>query len=181
MTDVVIGDEELLRKLRSMSEAVQGASLANAAKAGGMVILNAAKDNIQKQGLIRTRNLSRSLHEEVMEQSKDRAVVEIGPNREYAAIHEFGGVIRAKTARYLAIPVGNYTGSPRKYSDLHARKTKAGGLILVDANGNLQYVLKASVEIPARPYLRPALDEHKEEAAMEVGEALKALIMKAVE
>lgn len=180
MTDnVVIGKDELIRKFRLMSEAVQGASLVSVARAGGLVILNAAKDNVKEQGLMRTRTLSRSLHEEVAEQGRDRAAVDIGTNLEYAVIHEFGGTIKAKSAKYLAIPVGDRTGSPRKYGDLHVRKTAKGNLLLMDASDKVQYVLKTSVEIPARPYLRPALDEHGGEAENEMGEAFKILIMKA--
>lgn len=177
--NVVIGRDELMRKFRAMGEAVQGATLANAARAGGLVILNAAKDNVKKQGLIRTRTLSRSLHEEVVEQGKDRAAVDIGTNLEYAAIHEYGGTIRAKTSKYLAIPIGDRIGSPRKYSDLRVKKTGKGNLLLVDGSGKAQYVLKASVVISARPYLRPALDEHGDEAQHEMGSAFKTLIEKA--
>jgi phage gpG-like protein len=144
-----------------------------------LVVLNAAKDNVKEQGLIRTRTLSRSLHEEVVEQSKERAAVDVGTNLEYGAIHEFGGTIQAKSAKYLAIPVGGRTGSPRKYSDLRVMKTVRGNLLLVDAGGAVQYVLKTSVEIPARPYLRPALDEHGDEAIEKTGEAFKNIVMKA--
>lgn len=176
---VVVGKDELIRKFRGMSEAVQGESLVSVARSGGLVILNAAKDNVKEQGLIRTRTLSRSLHEEVSEQSATRAAVDVGTNLEYGPIHEFGGTIKAKSAKYLAIPVGSYTGSPRKYGDLRVSKTAKGNLILVDASKRVQYVLKASVEIPARPYLRPALDEHGAEAEDEMGETFKVLIMKA--
>ena len=43
---------------------------------------------------------------------------------------------------------------------------------MVDGGGTIQYILKTSVEIPAQPYLRPAADEHGEEAQAEVGKAL---------
>jgi len=177
--NVVIGEEELIRKFRAMSAAVKGQALGNTVLAGGLVILNAARGNIKSQGLIETRTLSRSLHEEVTEQSSTQAAVEIGTNLEYAAIHEFGGVIKPKNAKYLAIPVGSYKGSPRTHADLKLRKTKKGNLVMVDASGAVQYVLKASVEIPARPYLRPALDEHRVAAQNEMAEAFKQLVMKA--
>jgi HK97 gp10 family phage protein len=176
---VVIGSEELTRKFRAMGEAVQEESLVGAVQVGGLVILNAAKDNIKDQGLIRTHHLSRSLHMEVSERSATKAAVDVGTNLESAAIHEFGGVIKAKNVKYLAIPVGSYTGSPLKYSDLSVRKTGNGNLILVDASNRVQYVLKASVQIPARPYMRPAMDEHGIDAQNEMGEAFKALVMKA--
>lgn len=176
---VVIGKDELIRKFRRMSEATQGRALVRVAQAGGFVVLNAAKDNVMAQDLIRTKTLSRSLHEEVAEESATRAAVDVGTNLEYAAIHEFGGVIRAKKSKHLAIPVGNRTGSPTKYSDLKVKKTAGGTLVLVDGGGSLQYVLKASVTIPARPYLRPALDEKTSEAQNEMGSAFKQVVMKA--
>lgn len=55
--------------------------------------------------------------------SSDEAVV--GTNLIYAAIHQFGGVIRAKNAPYLMVPIGNgfrrvkqVTIKPRPYLSL---------------------------------------------------------------
>lgn len=177
--EVVIGKDALIRKFRAMKAETQGESLVSVAKAGGLVILRAARKNVKDQDLILTRTLSRSLHEEVSEQSPKRAAVDIGTDLKYGAIHEFGGTIRPKTAKYLAIPVGAYKGSPMKYDDLSLRKTAGGTLIMVDASGRVQYVLKTSVEIPARPYMRPAYDEHKQEAIDDMGRAFKAVVMKA--
>src|SRR5690349_16327130 len=101
--DVVIGTDALIRKFRAIGEAVQEESLVSAVLVGGQVILEAAKDNIKDQGLIRTHHLSRSLHVEVSERSSTRAAVDIGTPLESAAIHEFGGTIKAKNAKYLAI------------------------------------------------------------------------------
>lgn len=179
--EVVIGKEALIRKFRAMKEVAQGLTLARTVQAGSKTILNAAKANIKAQGLIHTRTLSRSLHEEISMQGSSVAVAEIGTNLEYAAIHEFGGVVRPKTAKYLAVPVGNYKGSPRKHPRLKLRKTAGGTLVMVDGSGRVQYVLKKSVEVPAQPYLRPAFDEHKDEALDDMGKAFAALVMKAAE
>lgn len=179
MSDVVIGIDELNKKFDALSDAVKEQSLAGAVNAGGLVILNAVKANIQKNGLMRTRTLSRSVHAETTERSAEKATVEVGTNLEYAAIHEFGGTIHAKNAKYLAIPVGSYVGSPRNHADLKVRKTGAGNLVMVDAGGTAQYVLKPSVTIPARPYMRPAFDEKQEEAKSEMADAFLALILKA--
>lgn len=179
--EIVIGKEELIRKFRAMSEALQGNSLAAVAQVGGLVIENASRGNIKAQGLIRTRTLSRSIHQQVVEQNAERAAVEIGTNLEYAAIHEFGGTIRPKNSKYLAIPVGVYKDSPRRHNNLKLRKTSRGNLVLVSPSGQVQYVLKSSVEIPARPYLRPAFDETREEAVSEMGRAFAKLVTKASE
>ncbi len=179
--EVVIGKEALIRKFRAMSQVSQGMSLARTVQVGGLVILNAARDNIKDQGLIRTRTLSRSLHEEISMQSSSVAVADIGTDLEYGPIHEFGGTIKPKTAKYLAIPVGTYKGSPLKHPSLKIRITNAGNLVMVDPGGRVQYVLKTSVEIPAQPYLRPAFDEHKQEAIDDMGRSFKTLVIKAAE
>lgn len=179
--EIVIGKEALMRKFRAMKDVAQGLTLTRTVQAGSKPILNAAKANIKDQGLIRTRALSRSLHEEVSMQSASVAVSEIGTNVEYAALHEFGGVVRPKTAKYLAVPVGSYKGSPSKHQDLKIRITNAGNLVMVDPSGRVQYVLKTSVMVPAQPYLRPAFDEHKQEAIDDMGRAFRLLVMKAAE
>jgi HK97 gp10 family phage protein len=175
----VLGTQELAAKFKQLEEAVQEQYLVTATQSGGQVILNAAQDNILTQGLVRTRNLSRSMHMEVTDQSAQSATVEVGTDLEYAAIHEFGGVIQAKNGKYLAIPVNGAVGSPTKRSDLKVRKTAGGILVLVDPGGIVQYILETSVEIPAQPYLRPAADEHGDEAQAEVGKALAILIEQA--
>ncbi len=175
----VIGTDELMRKFKALDEAVQEEALAFAVLEGAKVITDEARANIQKQGLIKTRTLSRSISEAIEERSATRAVVAIGTNLEYAAIHEYGGTIRPKNGKYLAIPVGTYKGSPTTHADLKVVKTRSGSLVMLDDNGTVQYVLKPSVTIPARPYLRPALDDKKEEARQRIGESLKRLIEKA--
>jgi phage gpG-like protein len=90
--------------------------------------------------------------------------IHVGTNVIYAAIHEFGGVIVPRVAKMLAIPIGDLQGSPRRH-DLHIARTKGGAWLLIDQAGKAQYVLKQSVTIPARPYLRPALREKQRVAA----------------
>lgn len=172
----VFGKEELIAKFRALSETMQGEALVNIVKAGGSVVVNAAKENIKKQGLMRTRNLSRSVHQEVAESTNERAAVEVGTNVEYAALHEFGGTVQAKSSKYLAIPVGSYHGSPRKHTGLQVRKTAGGNLVMVDGGGTVQYVLKQSVTVPARPYMRPAADEHHGEIETAMTKAFIAQI-----
>lgn len=175
---LVFGKDELIAKFRQLNETLQGEALVNVVAAGGMVVVNAAKDNIKKQGLIRTRNLSRSVHLEVAESTNETAAVDIGTNVEYAALHEFGGTVQAKSSKYLAIPVGSYKGSPRKHNDLRVRKTGGGNLVMVDEAGVVQYVLKTSVTVPAQPYLRPAADEHHQGIQSQMTKAFVAQIEK---
>lgn len=179
--DIVVGKEELIRKFRALEEAVQGMTLARVVQVGSKPILNAAKANIKSQDLIRTRDLSRSIHEEISMQNSSVAVAEVGTNKKHAALHEYGGVVRPKTASYLAIPVGNYRGSPRSHPRLKIRVTNNGNLVMVDSLGRVQYVLKKSVVVPAQPFMRPAYDEHKQDAIDDMGRAFKALVTKAAQ
>lgn len=176
----VFGKAELVAAFKQLDQAVQGEALVNIVKAGGMVVVNAAKDNIKKQGLIRTRNLSRSVHLEVAESTNEHAAVDVGTDVEYAALHEFGGTVQAKSSKYLAIPVGSYRGSPRKHGDLKVRKTGGGNLVMVDGAGVVQYVLKKSITVPAKPYMRPAADEHHQDIESQMTKVFVAQIEKAV-
>lgn len=179
--EVVVGSKKLQQILANMSANVKGAALMNAVKAGGLVILNAVKSKIKSQGLIRTRTLSRSIHEEVTEIGPERVALEVGTNLEYAAIHEYGGTITAKKGKYLAIPVADFRDSPRRHR-LRVRKTKNGTLVLVKSgSGQVAYVLKTSVTIPARPYMRPAFDETRDEATKDIERVFVAQIEKAVQ
>lgn len=98
----------------------------------------------------------------------------------YAAIHEFGGRITAK-GRALAIPLPENRradGSPKitiqeLFGGLGSRvfTSKSGVVMLASAAGRKNskftkltpmFVFKKSVDIPARPYIRPALAASKE-------------------
>jgi phage gpG-like protein len=173
-----VDDSVMKKKLKALDEAVSADILLRSVQAGGMVVLDAAKINILAQELWETRTLSRSLTlgdgnnvSRVKENSSTRAVMEIGTNLEYAAIHEFGGVITPKHAKYLAIPVNGATGSPMDREDLRAVLSGSGKLVLVDETG-VQFVLLDSVTIPAQPFVRPAVDENVEKIKDEIMEVL---------
>lgn len=101
----------------------------------------------------------------------------IGTNVVYGPIHEFGGTIRPKGHPYLAIPIGNLKGSPREHQGLAFVQSLGGQPLLVDqATGEPQYLLRTSVTIPPRPYLGPAAEEKGEDAAMEVANALYEVV-----
>jgi HK97 gp10 family phage protein len=172
--------KEFSERLQAMSAEMRGEAMANALMAGAKVVSNAARQNIKEQDLIRTRTLSRSITEQITEQTAERVVAEVGTNLEYAAIHEFGGTIRAKNTKYLAIPVGSYKGSPSSHSDLKTVFGKNGNVVMVDKSGTAQYVLKPSVTIPAQPYLRPALDENQDKVIETIGQALGKIVEEAL-
>lgn len=87
----------------------------------------------------------------------------------YARIHEYGGTITAKRAKYLTIPLPaalNSNGTPKKKSARDWDKTfiitsKKGNLLIVQRDGRKLiplYVLKTSVYIPPRLNLRKTVD-----------------------
>lgn len=165
----VVNLKECQAQLARLDDAMAEEQLKAAVQAGALIIRNAAAERAPKK----TRNLARSIHIEVIESNRVRVEVAIGTDLEYAAIHEFGGLILPKKAKFLAIPIGDLVGSPRLH-DLNVATTRSGQYILVDQSGRAQYLLRRSVQIPARPYMRPAWDEHIDEAVGEMANVLKA-------
>lgn len=129
-----------------------------------------------------TGTLSRSI---TIQQVLDKGVllpfVEVGSSVEYAAIHEFGGIIRAK-GRALTVPIhpdakrASARGqSPRTaFKDAFVLKRKSKAPLLVrnkNRRGQLVgidvlYVLAKQVVMPARPYMRTTFQQEKKEIPM---------------
>lgn len=126
-------------------------------------VINHAKINIRRQGLIDTGNLLNSIMYEYHQDAQTVGVNVGSFNVPYAAIHEFGGDIRPKKSKYLTIPL-----DPRyrrlKASNFNLSVTKRNHkLFLIDEEtGQLAYYLAKEVRIPPRPYLRPAVMQNKE-------------------
>jgi HK97 gp10 family phage protein len=129
-------------RFKEVIAAASGENIMKALLAGGEVVRNHAKLNIQAQELVDTSNLLNSISVQEGSGGKTDATVEIGTNVEYAAIHEFGGAIH---------------------------QTNAWG------KG-----IEQTIHIPARPYLRPALDENESSIVDAVGASLKHQIEGAI-
>lgn len=95
-----------------------------------------------------------------------RPTIRVGTRMKYASIHEYGGVITAK-GKLLTVPIhpdakrASMMGQGAKTFPnlvLVSRKGKSPILIRPKGKGSfdVMYVLKQSVTIPARPYVRPA-------------------------
>ena len=121
-------------RFKEVIAAASGENILKALKAGGEVVRNHAKLNIQAQELVDTTNLLGSMSVQEGDTTRGSETVEIGTNVEYAAIHEFGGTIH---------------------------QTNAWG------KGIEQYIT-----IPARPYLRPSLDENTKSISDAIGTSL---------
>lgn len=118
--------------LSKLESNVRGSVIAKAAMAGGFVIEANAKINVTKTFTARTGNLLNSISTTLESSGNDSAKVSVGPTVIYGRIHELGGVIKPITAKMLH---------------------------WVDEAGNHHQA--NAVTIPARPYLRPAVDENE--------------------
>jgi len=178
--ETVSGVKELSIIFNNLEDAAKGVLLGNVAMAGAKVIVNHAKKNVKDTFENKSGELSRSIHRELRSATDTKAVAEAGTNLVYGPVQEFGGVIKPKSKKYLAIPVGTYKGSPNIHPDLKFRDASGDTVVMVDGSGNVQYVLKRSVVIPARPYLRPARDENELEIREEMSHMFRTQINKAI-
>ena len=122
----------------AVRDAVTGDMLMDAAMAGGFVIEGHAKLNASKGGKnhlnIRTGALVNSINTSKGKKSKTKAEAHTGTNIIYARIHEIGGIIKPVAAKMLSW-----------------------------VNNAGERIFAGAVHIPARPYLRPAIDENEDD------------------
>lgn len=110
----------------------------------------------------------------------------------YARIHELGGTVTAKNKQFLAIPTDENrkrdgspivtTGELRTLQKL-GLSFIANGVIFekkfpTDENPVAMFILRKSVNIPARPYLSPAVEAKKEQILKDFGLFLVAAFPK---
>ncbi len=80
----------------------------------------------------------------------------VGTNVVYAAIHQFGGVIRAKKGPFLSIPVtpaARNAGSPTRMPGLRVWQTLKGQFVMGSEDGTVHFLLRRQVTMPERPFL----------------------------
>lgn len=148
----VIGLDEFRSNVRDMMKIATPAQLVDALVEGARIIERAAKLNIKRHDLILTGELRRSVFYIPVSSSRSKsAAVIVGTSKIYAAVHEFGAVITPKRARMLA------------WKD-------DGG----------RWIFAKMVKIPARPYLRPAVDMNRDLIIREVSNKLRDLITGAI-
>lgn len=111
--------------------------------------------------------------------------VRSGRRMAYSEIHETGGTITPKRVKWLTIPLEaalTASGAPRKarasdWPNTFVGKSKGGSLIIFQKQGKKNliplYVLKKSVNIPARRYMSKTLDTTKNYFLMAVRGAIE--------
>lgn len=117
--------------------------LKKAALAGGEVIRNNAKLNIRSTFSAKSKGgagLAGSVIVDLVKSTETSAEVDVGPTKIYGRIQELGGIIKPVVKKMLS-----WIGDDGVRIFAH------------------------QVRIPPRPYLRPALDDHKDEVRDAVG------------
>ena len=106
-----------------------------------------------------------------------------GGQVKYARIHELGGDIVPKNAKFLAIPTGAQKtasgvsrGGPRQTPGLAFVQGGSGPALVNTATGAAHFLLRRHVRIPARPYLRPSMKE----AAAQLPSSLAPLLARSL-
>lgn len=111
-----------------------------------------------------TLSLSRRLRNSITT-SATATTASVGSNVVYAAIHQFGGVIRAKKGPFLAIPMtpqARSAGSPTRMPGLHVWQTTKGQFVMGTEQGVVHFLLRRQVTLPARPFLGASDDDKTE-------------------
>jgi HK97 gp10 family phage protein len=140
----------LYNYIPKVQNAITGELLAKALMAGGQVIEANAKINVARVFSSKSTGgagLGGSITTELVEKSETSAKVHVGPSKVYGAIQEFGGTVKP----------------------LHAK-------MLSWVNEDGERIFAFAVHLPARPYLRPAVDEHKSEIEQAIGYQVKMAI-----
>lgn len=146
----LIGLKDLSAALKKCSAAARGEALQTAAEAGGRVIEEKAKENIEKNFSEHSRGgLAGSMLVEVSGNGT-KAEAKIGPSAVYGRIQEQGGTIYPVNAKLLS---------------------------WIDPDSGKRVAAKR-VTIKANPYLRPALDENRDAIERTVKNVLREEIEK---
>lgn len=128
--------------LNAINQSVRKDTLHKAAWAGAEVVRNYAKLNIRSTFSAKSkgvRGLAGSMNIRVASESDKECTLDIGPSKVYGRIQELGGIIKPVYAKMLSW-----------------------------INDSGERVFARSVRIPPRPYLRPAMDEHKDDIVQAV-------------
>lgn len=170
--------DEFGRRLEGLASGGLAAAIRPVLVAGTVTVEARAKANATTSPQVRTGRLRASLGAEVGTHDGKPALVAFAGGHggkgpvPYASMQEHGGVQVPRNAKMLRIPLAPaLTGAgvdryptPLRQSGrglFFLRKSASGALLLFrtdDPEGPPWYVLKHSVRIPPRPFLRPAVE-----------------------
>jgi len=95
----------------------------------------------------------------------------VGSDVVYARIQELGGVVKARNAKYLTIPLagaktkaGIVRGGARTFSETFVIRSRSGNLLIMQRRGRgvlPLFVLKPKVEIRGSHYLERGLEKNR--------------------
>jgi len=130
----------------------------------------------------RTGRLAQSITSLVTRTEKD-IIGRVGTNVKYARLHEYGGEIKPKRAKWLTIPLaaaktpaGVARGRARDFENTFFKFSSAGNLILFQRRGDNiipLFLLKKSVTIPKRSYMGSTLKENLNSITKMIKKAVK--------
>jgi len=156
--------------------------------AGGTDIVGHIRDNLISGQVLtpRTGNLRRRVFSTVTKRGTGW-VLRVGVHGvPYAAIHEMGGVVKAKSGKWLTIPlegaktaVGVTRGKARSFKNTFFLKTKSGNLFIMQnpkKKGKAPiplFLLRKSVVIPRRSYVLRGTQERIGQVLQRIGEVFK--------
>lgn len=167
----------IMQKLKRVAPNERSRVMFNSMKVVGMYLRNALVKNVSGKILKRrSGNLAQSIESKVIPKVNGISVVtgsgvQRGNRLPYADIHETGGIIRPKNAKYLTIPAkANQTATgqtrftaPELFSAYAGQLYFSGGALILKkspgSKGKVMFFLKKQVEIPARRYLSRTLEE----------------------
>lgn len=144
----VIGLKDLNDNLKRIAAVVGGKELADSLAKGAQEIVWQAQQNVMKQGLYDTM----ALHDSIQPRKVNQYTVDIEVGVVYGAVHEYGlerQVITDRQRRFFWA----------KFAETGDDMWKA-------------LALSVTYTIPARPYLRPAVDEAKKAAVLMTAQSL---------
>lgn len=159
------GGKELVAALRRIPEAVAERVLAGAVMAGGGIIQEAAAAKAPRAAERRRPNTVRlgdSIQTTVTEKGRSFVTVNVGTKVKYAHLVEYGHQI---------VPRG-----PARRRISVTRVTKSGRVstrFVIDPDEKRQ-TRGAAGFVAARPFLRPAFDENRENVIRKIGEVMGA-------
>ena len=192
LTIAVRGAELVARNMERAARAFKAARRVRVQEAGRFVQAHVKTSKLSGNPLKRGSGKLRSSVRVYIEELADDYFAKVKPTKHwYAAMHEAGGTIHPRQARFLKIPIAP-RATIRDYESNRAAwytfagATASGWVIFgrpqgTTGRGGMRdytplYTLKTAVRIPARPFMRPAALECRERVVRIVGQAVETAV-----